>query len=50
LRSAQSPQIAVTLAGEATVIRFVQVHVDDLRAIISVADEMTPIPTAVNDG
>jgi hypothetical protein len=37
LQSAQAPRIIVTLAGEATVIRFVQVHVDDLRAIVSVA-------------
>jgi hypothetical protein len=50
LRSAQSPQIGVTLAGEATVIRFVQVHLDDLRAIISVTDELTPSPAAANDG
>jgi len=37
LQSAQTPEITVTLAGEPTVIRFVQVHLDDLRTIISVA-------------
>jgi hypothetical protein len=31
VRSAQTPEIKVTLAGEVTVIRFVQVHLDDLR-------------------
>jgi hypothetical protein len=41
LRSAQAPQITVTLAGEVTVIRFVQVHVDDLRAIVSVTVDDT---------
>jgi hypothetical protein len=50
LRSAQAPQITVTLAGETTLIRFVQVHLDDLRAILSVTDEMTSSPAAVNDG
>jgi hypothetical protein len=49
MRSARSPQITVTLAGEAMTIRFVQVHLDDIRAIISVTDEMMPSP-AVNDG
>lgn len=38
LRSAQAPRITVTLAGEAIMIRFVQVHLDDLRTIISVTD------------
>src|SRR5262249_22702782 len=33
LRSTQSLQITVTLADEATVIRFVQVHLDDIRAL-----------------
>jgi hypothetical protein len=42
LRSAQTPEITVTLAGEATVIRFVQVHLDDLRTIISVTDDDAP--------
>ena len=36
LRSARVPQITVTLAGKTTLIRFVQVHLDDVRAIISV--------------
>ena len=45
LRSASSPEITVTLAGEVTVIRFVQVHLDDLRAIISVIVDNTTIPT-----
>jgi hypothetical protein len=50
LGSAQAPQITVTLACEAAVIRFVQVHLDDLRAIISVTDGMTLSPAGVNDG
>jgi hypothetical protein len=50
LRLAQSPQVTVTLAGESAVIRFVQVHLDDLRAIISVTDEMTQSHAGVNDG
>lgn len=45
LRSAPSPEIAVTLAGEVTIIRFVQVHFDDLRAIISVTVDSTTVPT-----
>jgi hypothetical protein len=36
IQSAQRPEIGVTLAGELTGIRFVQVHLDDLRTIISV--------------
>ena len=42
LGSAQSPQITVVLAGDATVIRFVQMHLDDLRTIISVTYDMEP--------
>jgi hypothetical protein len=38
LRSAQALQITVTLAGESADIRFVQLHLDDLRTIISVID------------
>jgi hypothetical protein len=37
LRSAESLEITVNLAGEETAVRFVQVHLDDLRTIISVA-------------
>lgn len=36
LQSTRTPEITVTLAGELEVIRFVQVHLDDLRTIISV--------------
>ena len=36
LQSTRTPEITVTLAGEREVIRFVQVHLDDLRTIISV--------------
>jgi hypothetical protein len=50
LRSAESPQIDVMLAGEATMIRFVQVHLDDIRTIISITDELTSTPAAANDG
>ncbi|MBN8905442.1 MAG: hypothetical protein J0H99_02210, partial [Rhodospirillales bacterium] len=50
LRSAEAPQITVTLAGETTLIRFVQVHLDDLRAIISVTDEMTPSGAVASSG
>lgn len=35
LLSAEAPEIVVSLAGEETTIRFVQVHLDDLRAIVS---------------
>lgn len=45
LQSAPSPQITVTLAGEVTVIRFVQIHLDDLRSIISVTVDGTTAPT-----
>jgi hypothetical protein len=38
LRSAESPKITVTLACEEAVIRFVQVHLEDLRTIISVTN------------
>lgn len=48
IRSAQAPQITVALADEDTIIRFVQVHLDDLRAIISVTDEMAPTPAAAS--
>jgi hypothetical protein len=44
IRSAQSPQITVTLAGEVTVIRFVQVHLDDLRSIISATVDGMTVP------
>jgi|SRR5215467_7148648 len=50
LRLAQSLQVTMTLAGDATVIRFVQVHLKDLRAIISVTNGMRPSPAGVNDG
>ena len=45
LRSAQTPEITVTLADEETVIRFVHVHLDDLRTIISVTVDgaMAPV-------
>jgi hypothetical protein len=49
LRSAQTPEIMVTLAGKTVVIRFVQVHLDDLRTIISVTCDTAPV-TAVNGG
>lgn len=39
LGSAQTPEISVVLAGEPTLIRFVQIHLDDLRTIISVVDD-----------
>jgi len=42
--------VTVTLAGETTVIGFVMIHRHDLRAIISVTDEMRPSPAGVNDG
>ena len=45
VRSAQTPEIKVTLAGELTVIRFVHVHLDDLRTIISVALNYATVPT-----
>ena len=41
IRSAQSPQITVTLAGEPIAVRFVQIHFDDLRTIISVTVDGT---------
>src|SRR5262249_49685785 len=50
LRSAQAPQVTVTLAGETTLIRFVQVHLNDLRAIISVTDGMAPSAAAADGG
>ncbi|HKD29888.1 MAG TPA: hypothetical protein VKC66_28745 [Xanthobacteraceae bacterium] len=40
----------MTLAGETTVIRFVLIHLHDLRAIISVTNEIRPSPAGVNDG
>ena len=49
LRSASSPEITVTLAGELTVIRFVQVHLDDLRAIISVIVDSKTISLTPNE-
>ena len=48
LRSAKGPQITVTLAGETTLIRFVQVHLDDLCAIISVSHDRELHPSAVS--
>jgi hypothetical protein len=45
IRSAQSPQNTVTLAGEPIAVRFVQVHFDDLRTIISVTVDGT-VPVA----
>ncbi|RXT28004.1 hypothetical protein B5P46_04105 [Rhizobium leguminosarum] len=47
LRAAQTPEILVTLAGEATAVRFVQVHLDDLRTIISVTVDDTTVPVEV---
>jgi hypothetical protein len=41
IRSAQSPQITATLAGEPIAVRFVQIHFDDLRTIISVTVDGT---------
>ncbi|WP_439364240.1 sacsin N-terminal ATP-binding-like domain-containing protein [Bradyrhizobium sp. DASA03005] len=35
LLSAEAPEIVVSLAGEETTVRFVQVHFDDMRTIIS---------------
>lgn len=35
LLAAEAPEIVVSRAGEETTVRFVQVHFDDLRAIIS---------------
>ena len=43
LQSARELQISVTLADEPVVIRFVQVHLEDLRTIISVTVD-TAIP------
>ena len=37
LRAAQAPEITVRLAGKDTVVRFVQVHFDDMRTIASAA-------------
>jgi hypothetical protein len=45
LRWAQSLEITVTLVGEATVIRFVQIHLDDLRTIVSATSGTAPRPT-----
>ena len=42
LRCAPIPQITVRLAGQPTTIRFVQVHLDDLRTIVSVTLEGIP--------
>src|SRR5262249_35635953 len=50
LLSAQSPQITVTLASETTLVRFAQVHLNDLRAIISVAHGIAPSATAADGG
>jgi hypothetical protein len=50
LRSAQTPEITVTLAGKATLVRFVQVHLDDLRTIISITSDTAPIAAAANVG
>lgn len=36
LKSAQTPEVTVELAAKRAVIRFVQVHLDDIRTIISV--------------
>jgi hypothetical protein len=47
LRSAQAPEISVTLAGKATLIRFVQVHLDDLRAIIPAVVDAARAPEEV---
>jgi hypothetical protein len=44
LQLAQSPLIAVTLADESTDIRFVQLHLDDLRAITSVLADGVSVP------
>jgi hypothetical protein len=35
LRTAQNPEITVSLAGRVTIIRFVRVHLEDLRTIMS---------------
>jgi hypothetical protein len=48
LRSAQTPKITVVLAGQATDIRFVQVHLNDLRAILSVIFEDIGIRAEAN--
>lgn len=39
VRTVETPEITVRLAGEDVIIRFVRVHLDDLRAIASVAFE-----------
>lgn len=44
LRSARIPEITVTLAGEATTIRFVQLHLEDLHTILSVTADSSSIP------
>jgi hypothetical protein len=38
------------LADETPLIHFVQIHLDDLRAIISTTDEITPSGTAASIG
>jgi hypothetical protein len=48
LTSTSTPEITVTLAGEATVVRFVQVHLDDLRTIFSVTFHEAPTRTATS--
>ncbi len=51
LRAAQAPEVTVRLAGEDTVIRFVKLHLDDVRTIASVTlvDESTCV-AAAGDG
>src|SRR5205807_1758565 len=46
LRAARALEIMVHLAGEDTLIRFVQVHLDDLRTIASVTFDDTPTDVA----
>ena len=43
LQLAQTPEIQVVLAGEVTILRFVQVHLDDLLTIIRVAVGDAPV-------
>ena len=41
LRDAKAPEMNVSLAGEETVLRFVQVHFDDLRTIAEIISDHT---------
>jgi hypothetical protein len=49
IKNAESPELCVTLAGEATRLRFVQVHFDDLRTIFDIMTLNAPTAKTPSD-